>query len=61
MSNVQFIMNFDKKMALVRDAAKLDLPMSVLLRRLVDVYLTDPNVRQKVINFNSIISWKDDF
>ena len=61
MANIQFIMDIDKKMAFMRDAVKLDLPMSVLLRRLVEAYLTDPKVRQRVINFNSNTTWKDDF
>lgn len=47
-------------MAFARDAVSLGLPMSVLLRRLVEVYLNDPKVRQRVINFNNH-SWEDAF
>ena len=54
-------MDYDKKMALAREAFRMDLPMSVILRRLVEAYLSDQTVRQRINNFNSSKAWGDDF
>jgi len=52
MVNVQFRIDYDRKTALMRDAMALDLSMSVIVRRLVEMYLEDPALRKRVINYN---------
>jgi len=50
--NVQFRIDYDRKLALSRDAMALDLSMSVIVRRLVEIYLADPALRKRVVNYN---------
>lgn len=61
MANIQFIIDNEKKMALMRKAVKMDIPMSVILRRLVEAYLSDPAVHQRINNFNTSKSWEREF
>lgn len=52
MVNVQFRIDYNRKLALMRDAMKLDLSMSIIVRRLVEIYLEDPTLRKRVVNYN---------
>ena len=48
MNSVQVRIDFDAKLQLMRDAEANKLTLSTLLRRLINLYLTDESVRQKV-------------
>ena len=48
MNSVQVRIDFDTKLQLMRDAEANKLTLSSLLRRLINLYLTDESVRQKV-------------
>ena len=58
MTNLAFKIEYDLKMRLMRDAIKKDLNMSVILRRMVQLYLTDAETRRKVMNFDG---WESEF
>lgn len=45
----------------MRDAMTLDLSMSVIVRRLVEMYLADPALRRRVINYNISKQWESEF
>lgn len=61
MVNVQFRIDYDRKLALMRDAMALDLSMSGIVRRLVEMYLEDPALRRRVINYNISKQWESEF
>lgn len=48
MNSVQVRIDYDTKLQLMRDAEANKLTLSTLLRRLINLYLTDESVRQKV-------------
>lgn len=48
MNSVQVRIDFDTKIKLMRDAEANKLTLSTLMRRLINLYLTDESVRQKV-------------
>ena len=48
MNSVQVRIDFDTKLKLMRDAEANKLTLSTLMRRLINLYLTDEAVRQKV-------------
>ena len=52
MVNIQFRIDSDSKTALMRDAMALDLSMSAIVRRLVEIYLEDQTLRKRVVNYN---------
>ena len=52
MVNIQFRIDSDSKIALMRDAMALDLSMSAIVRRLVEIYLEDQTLRKRVVNYN---------
>ena len=61
MTNLAFKIEYDLKMRLMRDAIKKDLNMSVILRRMVQLYLTDEKVRKKVMDFERNDRWEGEF
>lgn len=61
MTNLAFKIEYDLKMRLMRDAMKKDLNMSVILRRMVQLYLTDEKVRKKVMDFERKDGWEGEF
>lgn len=61
MVNIQFRIDSDRKLALMRDAMALDLSMSVIVRRLVEIYLEDPALRKRVVNYNLAKKWESEF
>ena len=48
MNTIQVRIDFDTKLKLIRDAEANSLSLSSLMRRLINLYLTDESVRQKV-------------
>lgn len=48
MNSVQVRIDYDTKLKLMRDAEANNLTLSTLMRRLINLYLTDEAVRQKV-------------
>lgn len=61
LDNIQFRIDSDRKNALMQDALKLDLSMSVIVRRLVEIYLEDPALRKRVVNYNLQQKWESEF
>lgn len=61
MVNIQFRIDSDKKTALMRDAMALDLSMSAIVRRLVEIYLEDQTLRKRVVNYNLQQKWESEF
>ena len=53
MNSVQVRIDFDTKLKLMRDAEANKMTLSTLMRRLINLYLTDESVRQKV-------QWKEE-
>ena len=49
MNTIQVRIDFDTKLQLLRDAEAHKLTLSTLMRRLINLYLTDENIRQKVL------------
>ena len=49
MNSVQVRIDFETKLQLLRDAESNNLTLSSLMRRLINLYLTDESVRQKVL------------
>ena len=49
MNSVQVRIDFETKLQLLRDAEANNLTLSSLMRRLINLYLTDESVRQKVL------------
>ena len=48
MNTIQIRIDYETKLQLMRDAAANKLTLSTLMRRLINLYLTDESVRQKV-------------
>lgn len=61
MVNIQFRIDSDRKTALMRDAMALDLSMSAIVRRLVEIYLEDQALRKRVVNYNLQQKWESEF
>ena len=61
MVNIQFRIDSDSKTALLRDAMALDLSMSAIVRRLVEIYLEDQTLRKRVVNYNLQQKWESEF
>lgn len=61
MVNIQFRIDSDSKTALMRDAMALDLSMSAIVRRLVEIYLEDQTLRKRVVNYNLQQKWESEF
>ena len=53
MNSIQVRIDYDTKLQLMRDAEANKLTLSTLMRRLINLYLTDESVRQKV-------QWKEE-
>ena len=49
MNTIQVRIDYDTKLQLMRDAEANKLTLSTLMRRLINLYLTDESVRQKVL------------
>ncbi len=49
MNTIQVRIDYDTKLQLMRDAEANQLTLSTLMRRLIQLYLTDEVVRQKVL------------
>lgn len=49
MNTIQVRIDYDNKLQLMRDAEANQLTISTLMRRLIQLYLTDEVVRQKVL------------
>ena len=49
MNSVQVRIDFETKLQLLRDAEANNLTLSSLMRRLINLYLADEAVRQKVL------------
>ena len=61
MVNIQFRIDSNRKTALMRDAMALDLSMSAIVRRLVEIYLEDQALRKRVVNYNLQQKWESEF
>ena len=48
MNSIQVRIDYDTKLQLMRDAEANKMTLSTLMRRLINLYLTDESVRQKV-------------
>ena len=51
LTSIHFQIDFEKKMKLIRDAASNGLPLSIILRRMVDLYLSNPSFRKTILQF----------
>lgn len=49
MNTIQVRIDYESKLQLMRDAEANQLTLSILMRRLIQLYLTDEVVRQKVL------------
>ncbi len=49
MNTIQVRIDYESKLQLIRDAESNQLTLSTLMRRLIQLYLTDEVVRQKVL------------
>ena len=61
MTTISFKIENDEKLRLMRDTLQKDLNMSVVLRRIVHLYLTDEEVRKKVMDFERKDGWEGEF
>lgn len=61
MTTIAFKIENDEKLRLMRDTLQKDLNMSVVLRRIVHLYLTDEEVRRKVMDFERKDGWEGEF
>ena len=61
MTTIAFKIENDEKLRLMRDTLQKDLNMSVVLRRIVHLYLTDEEVRRKVMDFERKDGWESEF
>ncbi len=52
MSTIQFKINYDKKLAVMHDAAQYEIALSVIMRRMVEIYLNDPSFRKRILQYN---------
>ena len=51
MTTINFKIDSDKKLKMMHDAARSELGLSAILRRMVDLYLTDPVFRKRILQF----------
>lgn len=49
MNTIQVRIDYESKLQLMRDAESNKLTLSTLMRRLIQLYLADESVRQKVL------------
>ena len=61
MTTIAFKIENDEKLRLMRDCLQKDLNMSLVLRRMVQLYLTDEKVRKKVMDFERKDGWEGEF
>ena len=52
MSTIQFVIDYDKKMAVMRDAVQYEISLSTVMRRMVEIYLNDPTFRKRILQYN---------
>ena len=52
MDTIQFKIDYNKKLRVMRDAYQHDLPVSTIMRRLVELYYLDDNLRKRVLNYD---------
>ncbi len=52
MSTIQFVIDYDKKLAVMRDAAQFEISLSTVMRRMVEIYLNDPSFRKRILQYN---------
>ena len=52
MSTIQFVIDYDKKLAVMRDAAQFEISLSTVMRRMVEIYLNDPAFRKRILQYN---------
>ena len=61
MTTIAFKLDYETKLRLMRDCLQKDLNMSLVLRRMVQLYLTDEKVRKKVMDFERKDGWEGEF
>lgn len=61
MTTIAFKLDYETKLRLMRDCMQKDLNMSLVLRRMVQLYLTDEKVRKKVMDFERKDGWEGEF
>lgn len=52
MSTIQFIIDYEKKRDVMRDAVQYEISLSTIMRRMVEVYLNDPSFRKRILLYN---------
>jgi hypothetical protein len=52
LTTIQFKIDYDKKTGVAHDAAKCELSLSTIMRRMVEIYLTDYDFRRRVLQYN---------
>ena len=52
MDTIQFKIDYNKKLRVMRDAYQHDLPVSTIMRRLVELYFLDDTLRKQVLNYD---------
>ena len=52
MTTIQFKIDFDRKVAVSRDAMKYEISLSTIMRRLVEIYLNDLALRKRILQYN---------
>ena len=55
MSTIQFKIDYDKKLSIMHDAVQYEISLSAVLRRMVEIYLSDPTFRKRVLQYNPFI------
>ena len=50
--SIQFVIDYDKKLAVMRDAAQFEISLSTVMRRMVEIYLNDPAFRKRILQYN---------
>ena len=61
MTTIAVKVDYETKLRLMRDCMQKDLNMSLVLRRMVQLYLTDEKVRKKVMDFERKDGWEGEF
>ena len=54
MTTIQFKIDFDKKLAVSRDAVQYEISLSTIMRRMVEIYLKDPTFRKRILQYNPV-------
>lgn len=52
MSTIQFVIDYEKKLAVMRDAVQYEISLSTVMRRMVEIYLNDPAFRKRILQYN---------